>query len=311
MQISENMKNFLHKVFVFFVLICVIDVSFGFIMRYVNNHTDCDEIGKDNYISNSLNSEILVFGSSRAHHHYNTVMMADSLGLTCFNCGEDGYGIILAYGRLLMILNRYVPKMIIYDVTPAFDFLEYGDNSKHLYRLKNFYGQNGIDSIFYDVDPREKIKMKSSMYQHNSSYLRNLASFLLNTPSQTTLNGFDPLFGAMDTLKIANIDVEYDSKDGYVIDSLKLKYLNKFIDKAISNNIKVVFVASPVWYGQDSLVLKPVKEICASKDIVLLDYTNDIKYVHSNALFKDGKHLNALGADSFTIELINELKKCF
>ena len=59
-------------------------------------------------------------------------MISDSLGVSCYNAGESGCGIILAYGRLLMILERYTPKAIIYEVTPDFDYLDGKDNHKYL-----------------------------------------------------------------------------------------------------------------------------------------------------------------------------------
>lgn len=311
MQTSEIMKKFLYNLFVFFLLVLVIDISFGSLMKYVNSHADCDDIGRDNYICNDMNAEVLVFGSSRAHHHYNTVMMTDSLNVTCFNCGEDGYGIILAYGRLLMILKRYTPRMIIYDITPSFDYLDYKDNPKHLYRLKNFYSREGIDSIFWKVDPKLRIKMISNMYQYNSSYFRNVVSTLFKFPSQTTLNGFYPEKGCLDTLKIIKNHVEYDSPESYKIDSLKMMYLNKFVNSASQNNIKIVFVVSPIWYGQNRHVLEPIKELCDANNISLYDYSNDINYVHQNRLFKDGKHLNSSGADMFTREIIRVITDAF
>ena len=43
--------------------------------------------------------------------------MEDSLHMTCYNCGNDGSGIVLSYGRLLMVKERKTPKIIIQDDT--------------------------------------------------------------------------------------------------------------------------------------------------------------------------------------------------
>lgn len=302
------MKKFLVKLCIFLFSIIIIDICFGFIIGYINDNVNCDDAGRDNYICNKLEADILVFGSSRAQHHYNTVMISDSLGVPSFNCGEAGYGIFLSYGRFKMILDRYTPKVIIYDITPAFDYLDYNDNPKHLYRLKNFYNRNGVDSIFWDIDPKEKYKMISSMYKYNSSYLRSVFSFFVNMPNKIELNGYEPMTGSIDKMKINKGYIDYDSKAGYKYDLLKIKYLRKFIDLAKTKKIKILLVSSPVWYGQDSKVLEPIKEICNIDNVKLVDYSNDNKYVHRDQYFKDGKHLNAKGADVFTKDIIKEIK---
>lgn len=50
-----------------------------------------------------------------------------------------------------------------------------------------------------------------------------------------------------------------DSRKGYMYDPLKLSYINKFTHKA--KDINLVFVISPMWYKQDSLVFEPIKKI--------------------------------------------------
>ena len=79
------------------------------------------------------------------------------------------------------------------------------------------------------------------------------------------------------------------------------------MDKA--KNMNLVFVVSPMWYGQDSLVLEPIKRICMERKAQLIDFSNDPKYVHQNKYFKDGTHLNARGADEFTKDLIKTLRE--
>lgn len=69
----------------------------------------------------------------------------------------------------------------------------------------------------------------------------------------------------------------------------------------------IVFVVSPSWYGKDTLQFRPVKEICERLYITFIDYSNDPKYVHNDRYFKDGNHMNAIGADEFTKDLVKTL----
>ncbi len=108
-------------------------------------------------------------------------------------------------------------------------------------------------------------------------------------------------------MKIIKGLIDYDSKEGYKFDTLKMTYMKNFIELAKSRNITLLFVSSPVWYGQDPKVLDPIKEICKKENIYFIDYSNDSKYVHHDQFFKDGKHLNAYGADVFTKDILKEL----
>lgn len=307
-QISKIMKKFISKICLFFLLIAVVDIVFGYAMGGVSKRIDIGGVGRDNFICDKVTDDIIIFGSSRAEHHYNAQMISDSLGIPCYNCGEGGCGILLAYGRLLMLLERYTPKTIIYEVTPGFDFHDGKDNYQYLYRLKQHYDRPGVDSIFWNVDPTERYKMVSGTYRHNSSFLQNLVVYFTRKSTDTGIKGFRAINEEMDTMKVKKIRIAYDSEEEeYVYDSLKIQYIDKFLDK--TKDINLVFVVSPVWYGQDTLVLEPIKDICKKRNVPLIDFSNDPKYVHNNKYFKDGSHLNARGADEFTHDLIVELRK--
>ena len=93
------MKKYLIKIGLFFLLVAIVDVAVGKTFSYLLDHVKGGDNGRNNYICDSLRTDILVFGSSRAIHHYNPLILTDSLGLSCYNCGQDGNGSILNYAR--------------------------------------------------------------------------------------------------------------------------------------------------------------------------------------------------------------------
>ena len=286
----------------------MIDILCGFIFGHIVNNIDQGGTGRNNYICNKVSDDFLIFGSSRAENHYNAKMIEDSLGISCYNCGESGCGIILNYARLKMIQERKHPQIIIYEITPNYDYLEGNNNQKYLYRLKTMYNRPGIDSIFWDIDKTEKYKMLSQLYRHNSSFLQNTLVYFTKISTDTGIKGFRPIKEPADTMKLRKGSVIFDSKkEKYVFDPLKIDYIHKFIKE--SKNSKLVFAVSPVWYGQDTAVLDTIKSICQMYNIPIYDFSNDKKYVHINKYFYNGKHLNAFGADEFTKDLIHILKK--
>ena len=117
------MKRFVIKILVFLAIMFILDRGFGLAMKYLQDHAKGGYVGHHNYILHQANEDILIFGSSRAIHHYNPQIIEDSLGMSCYNCGQDGNGIVLFYGWWQMIKERYQPKMIVYDVNPSFDLL--------------------------------------------------------------------------------------------------------------------------------------------------------------------------------------------
>lgn len=296
------MKKFILKTGIFFFLIIIADFSIGKAFAYLTTHARGGFTYRDNYICDSLRTDVLLSGSSRCVRHYDPIIISDSLGVSCYNAGQMGNGIILNYGRLLMINERQRPKLVIYDLHPGFDMLKGEDNHRYLTWLRGHYDRAGIADIFCSVDETEKYKMTSQLYRYNSRFFELVSDYiqpLLNTRP----DGFSPLKGKLDRMKIKE---KVANPTSYAYDSLKLEYISKFIDEVGAD--KIIFVVSPSWYGMDTIQFQPVKNICQKKGIPFLDFSNVHGFVHNDSLFKDGNHMNALGASKFTKDLVKVLR---
>ena len=293
------MKKFIAKIIFLFIIIGICDFLFGKGMDYIVNHIESGGQGRDNHICNTADEDILIFGSSRAIQHYNAQMIEDSLGMTCYNCGEEGNGIILSYGRLSMVRERHQPKIVILDVEPRFDLFK-SNNSSYLGWLKARYEREGISEIFDKIDKTERFKMTSHMYRYNSKYLQNFIFYLTGLSTETGIKGFRPMDMEMDTTRTSSFPEDYE------YDSLKLEYVQKFINKAEGS--KLVFVVSPIWNGMNTDITEPIRKLCEKNNFLFLDFSNDPKYVHYNYYFRDGRHLNVRGADEFTRDLIKKIR---
>lgn len=300
------MKRFLLRLIIFFALLFVIDRVVGGVINYFTTHSIGGYVAHHNYINDKMNQEVLIFGSSRAVHHYNSQIIEDSLDMSCYNCGQDGNGIILNYGQWQMISKRYNPKYIIYDVSESFDLFLGEPNTKYLGWLKPYYGREGIKEIFESVDKIEKYKMLSNMYKSNSKFLQISADYL-HPIYKLDSHGFLPLNGDIDTMKIQKQNSSEKDLEIPEVDSLKIYYLEEFIKSRDQTGL--IFTISPTWYDIDVRKHLPIKNLCKKYHIPFYDFSNDKKYVHNNEYFKDGTHLNAHGADEFTKDLIHILKK--
>ena len=291
------------------VLLCVIiicDFIVGHILGYITNKIETGGQGRDNYICNECKDDILVFGSSRALHHYDMPILADSLGMSGYNCGADGCGILSSYAHLKMIRERHQPKIIILDLVTGYDLLE-GDNSQQLVWLKNRYNREGIAELFNDIDPASKYKMLSSTYPYNSSFIKNTIVYLTGkTLENANKMGYVPNVGKMHRGK-KRIEKGDNCRKN---DSVKLKYMDKFFQLAEGSHLYIV--QSPIWYECDSAKIHEaqiIKDRCKREGIPFLNFTNHPKYMFQDDYFADGKHMNAYGAAEFTKDLAKIIKK--
>ena len=295
-------KKLQFKVLLFLGLIVLSDIIFGKVINNYQHRALRGTAAKDNYISDSMNEDIIIMGSSRALHHYNPEVFDSVIGKSCFNAGSAGMGIILMYGRFLQFTKRYMPKYIIYDVNPHYD-TQKNDNTRYLSLLRAHYDCVGVDSLIWNVSHSEKVKMYSNLYPFNSRILEMFSDYFSGeTPLKR--KGFEPYYGSMKYEPL--LDKEKYSTD---IDELKISYFEKLIKSSIGKTT-LICVNSPRYGGQDEQGVKPIKDLCHKYDIPFWDYSNDKKYIWNKRYFKDKVHMNIEGANAFSLEItkrINEL----
>jgi hypothetical protein len=296
------MRKAIIRTFIFFVVIFVLDFCFGTLFNYLQSNAKGGSTGKINYIANTTRADVIIFGSSRAEHHYIPKIIEDSLHLSCYNCGRNGNGIILMYGRYKLLTQRYNPKIIIYDVNPHYD-LTLNDNSSYTVFLKPFYDRVFIDSIIDNIDKNEKYKMCSSLYRYNYRVLEILEDY--RTKPDNENKGYVPL---QDTMKYEPLP---DNREiDFKLDRLKFYYFEKLI-KDCKGKTNLIFIASPRYNGKDVKSFDPLIELCKKYNIVFLNYNCDKEFIHNKNYWGDSVHMNDAGASVFTKKIIKEIKRLY
>lgn len=301
------MKKFVSKVILFLIGLVVLDVLVGVGARYLVGHAKGGDTGLNNYICHEMKDECIIFGSSRGMHHYDPNIIADSLGMSCWNCSLDGNGIILMYGRYKMLSARYTPKMLIYDVQTSFDLLE-NDNHKYLRNLRYYYDDPCVDSIFWRVDPLERIKMLSNCYRYNYQWLQLISDNV--HPLRSNDKGYKPMDKTMTYKPKASYKskVSAPQEEDYQYDSLKLYYLEQLVVACKANGTRLVFAVSPQFNTHDDKVYQPLKDICRKYHLPFLNHYCDKDFVDKTDYFYDSVHMNRKGATAYTKMLVGELK---
>ncbi len=285
----------------FFSIVAVIDCGFGVICDYLNSHSKGGNTKDRYYIAKQTSEDLLMMGSSRMHHHYVTEIVEDSLHMSAYNCGVDGNGIILSYGYLLMITERYKPKMIIYDIS-GFDM--YGDdNKRYIDLLKEYYREPGIIDILTSIDKKERVKLLSSLYRYNSKFIPFLKDYF--NSSSSGLKGYVPINRAIQGPPTG----VFVNDNTFIPDSMKLSYVRKFVEKCQEESIRLIFCSSP-FYGKtpESTYNDPIKDICIEKNIPFLDFSEDREINGDYRYYSDAVHLNEKGSILFTRKLVTAIK---
>lgn len=300
------MKKFILKVLLFFACVVVMDFAFGQFFSYLRTHAKGGSTGNCEYIANQCKDDIIIVGSSRATHHYDPHIIENSLGVTCYNCGEEGNGVVLAYGRLRMLTSRYKPKLVLYELTPRFDYGTNDPNNKYLGYIRAYYDKDGIRDVFNDFDDDLSfLKMQSNMYQNTNRLLPNLVDMIITRDNQ---KGFEPLFGKLDTLDVIHSN---GNKDANIkVDSKKLSYIEKIICLCQNKDIPVVFMISPCFGPYDDIsYYEPAIKLCKKYNVPYYDFLHYNKLSENVAFFQDDSHLNNEGALLYTQMVVKDVLK--
>lgn len=293
-------KKFIVKLSVFFLLLLCFDQVYGSFAKYLYDHPKGGSVYLDKYICDSTKADVLIFGSSKAKNQYDPQILEDTLGMSVFNCGSHGMGMIYHYGRWKIISQRYIPKVVVYEILPIVDFMVRDDNTIFINPLRPYYGKvDGIDSIFWKVDPTEKYKMCSKAYRYHS-ILDYISCY---RQSEWLQNGY-----SKPSNSVLKANLIKDPSVSYVIDSVKWYFAQKFV-KEVSAKTKLLMVASPMFsFHEDYGGLVKIKELCRECNVPLIDHFCDSNFVDNPNLYIDMAHLNRDGSVKWSSLIASELK---
>lgn len=296
------MKKYITKIAAFFGLVVLIDIFCGICFDFLFAKSKSGSTERISHIAEQTNEDVLIFGSSRAVHHYDATMIEKSLGISCYNCGFDGQGILLFYGLYQKIKKRYNPKVIVYDIQPNFDYLR-GDNVKYLKTLRPYYWDEDIRSYISNVDKIEAVKDVSSMYRYNGIGVQTICD--LSKKRGNNIKGYQPSKSKMVKEPIVD-DAPLLKKEN--LDSVKMYYMEKFISECKKNGTKLIFVISPLYKRTNSIEYEPIKQMAMEKGIPFIDNTCFFGYNNEMNYFSDAVHLTQKGASVYTMRFAAQIK---
>ena len=299
------MKKYILKIILFFAIVTVIDLCVGFVGRCLQAHAKGGTTKELNDLVMIDKHDVLILGSSRAHHHYDSPFLTDTLGLDVYNAGYDGNGVILAYGILEMVFKHYKPELVIFDVEPAFDIIVYDkDNQRKRYisDLKPYFDNPEVGAVIKDISTEEWYKVHSGMIRYNTDIIKIAIDNVLSR--ETPTKGFEPLGGKIENRQIDTSNGRHTGIN-HQIDKVKLKYVEKLIDLAQNHNVPIVLIASPKYGSSDVSIYSPIISICEKKGVPFYNYYSNNVFMSHPDWFKEPMHLNATGAREYSLMLVD------
>lgn len=265
------------------------------------------------YTLDSTREDVLIFGSSRASHHYNTLMLDSQFGTSVYNCGRDEMGVTYTAGVMPLVFKRYSPKCIIVEVLPtelsgvgketeiqriSTRLIPYANRHPELWPTVAYAGQLEVYKAAV-----------SKIYPYNSL----LGSIVQNTYTNlahATIRGYEPLYGEIDSARFKPTHW-MDMKELTGVDTGLAGRFTAMLDTARAHGTKVCVVISPFYYrlalaGNESYMSLP--ELAATHGAFFLDWSRDSRFLLHPQLFNDDVHLNDRGARLYTSIIADTLK---
>ena len=240
------MKRFVSNILLFFALIAIIDIISGGMFSYLRANAKGGGEKEFSNLFDKDNHEVLILGSSRAHHHYVPEVIEKHWNVECYNGGYDGNGVILAYPIIRNILERQAPKLLIYEVSMGFDIVENiedANDTRYIANLKPYYRNEIASEVIASVSQSENLKLHSALYRHNSTLIPLVIDNFICRSGRK--DGYSPLSGSYISEK------QGDCGKGklFVVDSLKLDYLHKLASLHQEEDLDMIWVVSPQFYS--------------------------------------------------------------
>lgn len=295
------------RLFIIFALfisvLFVFDRIAGLLLFKTFSQSQCIE----NYTYQKCDEDVVILGSSRAKHHYVPSIISDSLGMTCYNLGENGKNIYFQYASLLLLFQHHVPKVVIYDcfsvdvIKSDFKY-DFGSLSSYY----PIYGRNlDVDSLIDKQGDKYISRIQSSwVYRYNSRFLNYMSD-----EGNDKYQGYVPLSGVCK--KGLSIHIE---NDNLITDESKLEYMQRLIDLCRTNGVEIIFSVSPRYALNEidspiTLKYEKVAQLCASNEVPFLYYELAPDFLNDGNLFRDIGHLNDNGAKLFTKQFASDIKQ--
>ncbi|WP_408070432.1 hypothetical protein [Butyrivibrio sp. JL13D10] len=257
--------------------------------------------------------DVLMLGSSHIHCDVNTALLWEDYGIAAYDYSAAEQTLWQTYYYFREALKTQKPKVAVLDFyAPA----RFKDDYQYDFLYENLQG------LKFSIN-KVRLLTTSCEFTRWDDYFPDFFTYH-NRYENLTEEDFDTLFGREDLAAFKGYTpycaVREQTRPVYSqgisadLTPKSEKYLNKIIDLANENNVKLFFIVAPyIAENHDFLTFNKVRQIAEEKGIeycnmnetydeIGLDFAKD---------FNDYSHLNYEGSIKFTAFLADNLKSRF
>ena len=246
-------------------------------------------------------ADLLILGSSRALAHYDDRLLSEKLGVRAYNAGSPGLGLLQARATFAMAQKHHPVRYVLFD-------LVYVPREDHMiHRLEPWLGSDPVvDQVLDSSDWRDRLKMRSSAYRCGGS-LFDLLQDYGKSPARW---GFRPKTGEL--LNALPPQLE-EPASALELPAYYPKNLEAFADEVEAAGARLIFVESPSWQlsapevPTTALRAATLKVSQSHRIPILKMGLNELPQLAQPQRFSDAFHLNANGAEEFSLRLAQKL----
>lgn len=278
-----------------------IDRIGGLAMNWVTWNTSEHVSHKICKIVSSIDSDILLLGTSRCECHYIPSIISDSTGMSVYNAGLSASGsIYFQYMTLSHVLTHHTPKVVVLDTGES----EFCDNDNQLNMLTYYAPHIGrcpeADSVFQWVGIQVPYRI-SHLYRYHS--LSNVAIARLFKIDSEFNDGYTPIAAPPSFPKTPGLE-----QPPVAVDQQRVSTFRRFIALCRQHNIRLVLSISPSYSLISEHYYDELRRIAAEEHLPLLDYDTSGLYKDHPEYFYDNAHLWDEGARLFSQRFAHDLK---
>lgn len=305
----KSYTKLLIKAVVFAICLVIVDNIGGWLFASIrkatfNRHPESLSF-KTQYMVDRCASDIVIVGSSTAAHAFIPSIIEDSTGMTAHNCAMDGHFFIYQNECINLLLDRYQPKVIIWDLNEHFLSTSRQLEFQAINDLYPYYSNRESTRLLIDgKDKWSRYSSFSRLYRYNST-LSDVVYEIISprhfpdgyVPIETSGYSFPKLGTCQDGIN----EIDNKKKDLLKATLLRCKNLG----------VHLIFVITPK-YSDDTYLLAndfvDMSDMLHSEQAELLNYHGI--FSSDPSLFKDVNHLNDNGARKFMKKFVPELNNC-
>ena len=318
------MSKFLKVNIIFLVILIIIVYLLDYTITYSLKKSKRFNYAEWNAIySGKINSDMVIYGSSRAYRHFDPKILEDSLGVNVYNLGLDGYRFDMQYARHLEFINyNKPPKYIVFSV-------DYWSLSKlsELYMYEQFLPylkENTIKEYTskYGYFDFWDYHLPFVRYIGNRKIILHALEILFNTKKNYSkkYKGYEAgneIWNDSSELKLQLIKqnkLHPDKIYDFTMNVETVMLFKKFLNEIKRKKIKVFFIFSPTYIESQNLGKNSKENIIYIKQLVstnkfdFLDFSKD-SMCSQKKYFYNSSHLNKIGATIFSKKLASAIKK--